>query len=481
MGKEANLRHKSKKSAVLLYRTFLKLSLAAAIYSAYLVLRGTPINESGFAIAIAIISAIAFEVSYYVYKARKKEPVEVGKDPTWMQIFTLIKVIGFLLGLFLLLYGASYTRNGKYYGIALMAIGLTLCHLIHNNKRLFSHLSTFSENAAAGFIVITIELIYVHVGLGTEKWLWIVSAALTVLLYASTELFFYFFNKQKHKGEAKFIELFLDRLAQFLRNTLVVFIVWIAWVLLIVSGCVQFVIDLGVYDKAIAVIPIVISIVTPALDLSKQNAAAQKKAAMIKYDPRVPNDEFRRTLKNNFGDDCNSIKALDYVIENMSREKNMLRYSGEDYYVHPIAVAKILLDHTDAGDSVIAAALMHDCIEDVPGCTYESVKKMFGEKEEIADTVRLVSKDPNKDYDEPENMKQYIGAISKNTAASLVKIADRINNNSTMDNRTEADKAEKTKQTKEYYLDLVYTVMPTDSKNRAFYKLAEEFFGQEIV
>ena len=165
----------------------------------------------------------------------------------------------------------------------------------------------------------------------------------------------------------------------------------------------------------------------------------------------------------------------------MSREKNMLRYSGEDYYVHPIAVAKILLDNTDASDTVIATALMHDCIEDVPGCTYETVKKLFNGKAEIADAVLTLSKEKDKDYDEPANMNAYLGAISKNKTCALVKIADRINNNSTMDNRTEADKAAKTKETKEYYLDLVYKVMPTDEQNRVFYKMAEEFFGQEIV
>ena len=62
----------------------------------------------------------------------------------------------------------------------------------------------------------------------------------------------------------------------------------------------------------------------------------------------------------------------------------------------------------------------------------------------------------------------------------MIKIADRINNNSTMDNRTEADKAEKTKETKTYYKQLVYCAMPKDNPNRKFYRMAEDFFEQDI-
>jgi len=478
MSKEANLRHKSRKTAVLLYRAFLKLSLAGAIYAAYCVLRGTPIEESGFAIAVSIISAIAFEIAYYVYKSKKKEDKDVSKDMTWGQVIALTKMIGFLLGLFMLLYGASFTRSGRYYGIALMAVGLVLCHLLHNNKRVFSHLSTFSENAAAGFIVITLELIYFHVGMGTDKWLWAIGASVTVALYALTEVFFYFFNKQKHKGKASFKLLFLDRLAQFLRNSLVVIIVWIAWVLLIISGCVQFVIDLGVYDKAIAIIPIVISIVTPALDFQKQSSTSEKKPKMVKYDPRIPLDDFKKELARNFGEKARSLKALDYVTEKMSKENGMTRYNGEDYYVHPIAVAKILLDNTDADDDTVAAALLHDCIEDIDECTYDLIELNYNEK--IAKLVQLVSKEKGKDYDDPAVIGQYIQNICTSIPATMIKIADRINNNSTMDNRTEADKAEKTKETKTYYKQLVYFAMPNDVSNRKFYRMAEEFFEQDI-
>ena len=368
MGKEANLRHKTRKTSVLLYRAFLKLSLAGAIYATYLVLRGSTIAETGFAVAVSIIGAVAFEIAYCVYKAKKKENLDVSKDATWGQVLLLVKMILYFCGLFSLLYGARFVSGGKYAGIALIFMGLALCHQLHNNKSIFSHLSTFSENAAAGFIIITLELIYVDIGLGLQQWLWLIPGIITVVFYALTEVFFHFFNMRKHKGKASGKQLFLDRLAQFLRNSLVVVIIYIAWIMLIISGCVQFVIDLGIYDKAIAIIPIVISVVTPALDAQKQNKAEKPK--VIKYDPRISPENLKTELQTKFKDDSVlPIRALDYVTANMNKENKMTRYNGDDYYVHPIAVAKILMDNTDADHITVTAALLHDCIEDIEGRT----------------------------------------------------------------------------------------------------------------
>jgi len=137
-----------------------------------------------------------------------------------------------------------------------------------------------------------------------------------------------------------------------------------------------------------------------------------------------------------------------------------------------------LLDNTDADDDTVAAALLHDCIEDIDECTYDLIELNYNEK--IAKLVQLVSKEKGKDYDDPAVIGQYIQNICTSIPATMIKIADRINNNSTMDNRTEADKAEKTKETKTYYKQLVYFAMPNDVSNRKFYRMAEEFFEQDI-
>ena len=73
MGKEANLRHKTRKTSVLLYRAFLKLSLAGAIYATYLVLRGSTIAETGFAVAVSLVRARAF------YRRRSRDYLVYGR------------------------------------------------------------------------------------------------------------------------------------------------------------------------------------------------------------------------------------------------------------------------------------------------------------------------------------------------------------------------------------------------------------------
>lgn len=478
MGKEANLRRKSGKTPVMLYRAFLKLSLAGAIYAAYLVLRGAKIEETGLAVFVAIVGAVAYEITYYVYKSKDKTKATAYADPTWLQVVTLSRLVVYHVGLFSVLFGSKMVYEKAYYGIVLIAVGLVLCQQIHNNKRLFSHLSTFCENAAAGFIVITLELLFLSLGEGKGQWTWVISVAVTLMLYALTEVFFYYFNKGKHKGNATKDQLIADRIAQFLRNILVVLIIWIAWVLFIISGCVQFVIELGVYDKAIAVIPIVISVVMPALD--GQMANKEKKPTMIKYDPRVSVEEFRRELIKSFGQGCYSVKALEYVCANMNAKNGMTRDNGEDYFVHPIAVASILLEHcTTVDDETVAAALLHDCIEDIADCTYEKLKDEYTEN--IANYVQMVSKKEGVDYHIHENMREYIQDICDSVPATMIKIADRMNNNSTMDNRTDEDKAEKTKETQSYFKVLIYSAMPHDQMNRQFYKLADEFFDQNII
>src|SRR5690554_3751506 len=59
--------------------------------------------------------------------------------------------------------------------------------------------------------------------------------------------------------------------------------------------------------------------------------------------------------------------------------KDQRRKSGEPYIFHPIAVAKIIADEIGLGATSIAAALMHDVVEDTD-YTLEDIESMFGKK-----------------------------------------------------------------------------------------------------
>ena len=70
------------------------------------------------------------------------------------------------------------------------------------------------------------------------------------------------------------------------------------------------------------------------------------------------------------------------------KHKNQLRKSGEPYIIHPLAVAEIVAEiglDTDA----IAAALLHDCLEDTDA-SFEEISRLFGET--VANLVEGVTK-----------------------------------------------------------------------------------------
>ena len=78
-------------------------------------------------------------------------------------------------------------------------------------------------------------------------------------------------------------------------------------------------------------------------------------------------------------------KAYNYA---QNKHINQKRVTGDDYFIHPLAVAKILIDMR-LDESTIAVALLHDTIEDT-SATKSEVVDLFGE--EIANLVDGLTK-----------------------------------------------------------------------------------------
>ena len=128
-------------------------------------------------------------------------------------------------------------------------------------------------------------------------------------------------------------------------------------------------------------------------------------------------------------------KAMDYAAE---MHANQFRESGEPYITHPIAVASILFD-LGLDCSTLAAALLHDCVEDTPA-TEEEIKNKFGE--EVAELVSGVTKldkiaFKSKEEEQAENFRRMFFAMAKDIRVIIIKLADRLHNMRTISSLSE--------------------------------------------
>ena len=127
------------------------------------------------------------------------------------------------------------------------------------------------------------------------------------------------------------------------------------------------------------------------------------------------------------GDDRDMLlRAYDFAKE---AHRNQRRASGEPYFIHPCAVAEILVDlGLDA--ETIAGALLHDVIEDT-SATEEDVRREFGEGvltlvSGVTKLDKIVFK--SQEEEEAENFRKIFLAMAKDIRVIIIKLADRLHN-----------------------------------------------------
>lgn len=134
------------------------------------------------------------------------------------------------------------------------------------------------------------------------------------------------------------------------------------------------------------------------------------------------------------------------------------RKNGDTYFIHPCAVASILIE-LQLDIPTIAAGLMHDTAEDCASVTIEGIKEEFGE--EIANLVDGVTKLENIKYSDKEvakaeNIRKMILAMSKDIRVVLIKLADRLHNMRTLRYQSEEKQKSISKETLEIYAALAH-------------------------
>lgn len=125
-------------------------------------------------------------------------------------------------------------------------------------------------------------------------------------------------------------------------------------------------------------------------------------------------------------------RAFDIAVEAHAPQR---RKSGEAYIFHPIAVAKIVAKQIGLDASAIAAALLHDVVEDT-AYTLADIERLFGET--IARIVDGLTKIAHlkKDADvsqQAENFRKMLLTLNEDVRVIIIKIADRLHNMQTMD------------------------------------------------
>jgi len=133
------------------------------------------------------------------------------------------------------------------------------------------------------------------------------------------------------------------------------------------------------------------------------------------------------------GEDKKLIRfAFDTAVD---AHRNQRRKSGEPYILHPIGVAKIVAQEIGLDATSIAAALLHDVVEDTE-YSFEDIEKLFGSGVarivEGLTKISKLSKESNVSL-QAENFRKLLLTLNDDIRVIIIKIADRLHNMQTLD------------------------------------------------
>jgi len=140
--------------------------------------------------------------------------------------------------------------------------------------------------------------------------------------------------------------------------------------------------------------------------------------------------------------------------------KEQRRKSGEAYIFHPIAVAKIVASEIGLDGTSIAAALLHDVVEDTE-YTLDDIDRMFGETvARIVDGLTKIAglKKDMSTSQQAENFRKMLLTLNDDVRVIIIKIADRYHNMLTMDSMPEYKQVKIASETLFIYAPLAHRI-----------------------
>lgn len=185
-------------------------------------------------------------------------------------------------------------------------------------------------------------------------------------------------------------------------------------------------------------------------------------------------DQYRQTMQVFIGNGPESQvfwKALDFAVE---AHGDQWRRSGDPYIMHPCSVAKILAEELDIRNpEILAAALLHDTVEDVAEVTGEVIRKKFGPNvEAIVEGCTKVTHytGDRQTFKKLVHRKIFSGAAAK-LEVMIVKLADRLHNLRTLASMPKHKRQKIADETLDIYAPLA-TILGLFAIKRELYNLA---------
>ncbi|GAA4767125.1 MULTISPECIES: RelA/SpoT family protein [Flavobacterium] len=182
------------------------------------------------------------------------------------------------------------------------------------------------------------------------------------------------------------------------------------------------------------------------IDIEKENKAiAQEYKELLRISYQTLSPEDKKLIR----------KAFDVAVE---AHQDQRRKSGEAYIFHPIAVAKIVASEIGLGPTSIAAALLHDVVEDTD-ITVQDIEKLFNPKVaqlvEGLTKIAQVKKDMNISM-QAENFRKMLLTLNDDVRVIIIKLADRLHNMQTMESMADYKQVKIASETLYIYAPLAH-------------------------
>jgi len=137
--------------------------------------------------------------------------------------------------------------------------------------------------------------------------------------------------------------------------------------------------------------------------------------------------------------------------------KDVKRASGEPYYLHPVEVAKIMAAEFTIDDESVAAALLHDTVEDT-SITLEDIRENFGDvvAHLIDGVTKITGVFETRNSKQAETFMKLLLSMAEDIRVVLIKFADRLHNMRTISHLPRQKQMKKATETMELYAPLAH-------------------------